>query len=370
MQICVAAGEVSGDQILAPILSRVSESVSAVYSGIAGPQMVEAGTYPLFPMDRLSVMGVMEVLPRLPELLSIRRQMKHYVSISRPTALITCDAPDFNLPLCAHAKSQGIPAIHVVSPSVWAWRRNRIPKIAKQLDLLLCLFPFEPELYAGSGLRCQFIGHPLAKQIEFNPDPVGFRTALDLPLAGPLLGLLPGSRQSEVKRLLPLFLEAFDRLVAETPDLMGVIPAATDDLYALIQEMIGERSICVVHGQSRQVMGAVTAVLLASGTAALEAVLTGRPTVAAYRMNPWTYWMVKGQLQTEFVTLPNFLAKQALIPEFIQGDASVHSIVDAITPMLNEGPTAQFLTEAQTIHESLSGDVTDHAAAAILEYLS
>ena len=141
MQICVAAGEVSGDQILAPILSRVSESVSAIYSGIAGPQMIEAGTYPLFPMDRLSVMGVMEVLPRLPDLLSIRHQMKHYVSTSRPTALITCDAPDFNLPLCAHAKSQGIPAIHVVSPSVWAWRRNRIPKIAKQLDLLLCLFP-------------------------------------------------------------------------------------------------------------------------------------------------------------------------------------------------------------------------------------
>ena len=370
MQICVAAGEVSGDQILAPILSRVSESVSAIYSGIAGPQMIEAGTYPLFPMDRLSVMGVMEVLPRLPDLLSIRHQMKHYVSTSRPTALITCDAPDFNLPLCAHAKSQGIPAIHIVSPSVWAWRRNRIPMIAKQLDLLLCLFPFEPELYAGSGLRCQFIGHPLANQIEFNSDPAVFRTALDLPVTGPLLGILPGSRVSEVKRLLPLFLAAFDLLVSETPDLMGVIPAATDDLYVLIQSMIGERSIYVVRGQSRQVMAAVTAVLLASGTAALEAVLTGRPTVAAYRMNPWTYWMIKGQLQTEFVTIPNFLATQALIPEFIQGDASVHSIVDEMTPMLNEGPTAHFMMEARKIHESLGSDVTDHAATAIVGYLS
>ena len=369
MQICAAAGEVSGDQILAPILSRVSESVSAVYSGVAGPQMIEAGTYPLFPMDRLSVMGMMEVLPRLPELLSIRHQMKHYVSTSRPTALITCDAPDFNLPLCAHAKSRGIPAIHVVSPSIWAWRRNRIPKIAKQLDLLLCLFPFEPELYAGSGLRCQFIGHPLAAQIEFNPDPAESRTALDLPLTGPLLGMLPGSRESEVKRLLPLFLDVFDLLISETPGLMGVIPAATDDLYALIQSMIGERSIYVMHGQSRQVMGAVTALLLASGTAALEAVLTGRPTVAAYLMNPWTYWMVKGQLQTEFVTLPNFLTKRALIPEFIQGDASAHLIVDAMTPMLKEGPTAHFLMEARKIHESLGGDVTDRAAEAIMEYL-
>ncbi|HAB69140.1 MAG TPA: lipid-A-disaccharide synthase, partial [Gammaproteobacteria bacterium] len=141
MQICVAAGEVSGDQILAPILSRVSESASVTFSGIAGPQMVTAGTYPLFPMDRLSVMGIMEVLPRIPELLSIRRQMKHYLKASRPSALITCDAPDFNLPLCAYAKSLGIPAIHVVSPSVWAWRRHRIPTIAKQLDRLLCVFP-------------------------------------------------------------------------------------------------------------------------------------------------------------------------------------------------------------------------------------
>ncbi len=369
MQICAVAGEVSGDQILAPILSRVSESVSAVYSGVAGPQMIEAGTYPLFLMDRLSVMGMMEVLPRLPELLSIRRQMKHYVSTSRPTALITCDAPDFNLPLCAHAKSQGIPAIHVVSPSVWAWRRNRIPKIAKQVDLLLCLFPFEPELYAGSGLRCQFIGHPLAAQIEFNPDHAESRTTLNLPLTGPLLGILPGSRESEVKRLLPLFLDAFDLLISETPDLLGVIPAATDDLYMLIQSMVGERSIYVVRGQSRQVMDAATALLLASGTAALEAVLTGRPTVAAYLMNPWTYWVVKGQLQTEFVTVPNFLAKHALIPEFIQGDASAHSIVDAMTPMLKEGPTAHFLMEARKIHDSLGGDVTDHAAEAIMEYL-
>ena len=208
MQICVAAGEVSGDQILAPILSRVSESASVTFSGIAGPQMITAGTYPLFPMDRLSVMGIMEVLPRIPELLSIRRQMKHYLKASRPSALITCDAPDFNLPLCAYAKSLGIPAIHVVSPSVWAWRRHRIPTIAKQLDRLLCVFPFEPELYASTGLRCDFIGHPLAADIAFNPDPEDARRALDLPMSGPILGILPGSRSAEVKRLLPLFLRS------------------------------------------------------------------------------------------------------------------------------------------------------------------
>ena len=370
MQICVAAGEVSGDQILAPILSRVSESAPVVYSGIAGPQMVEAGTYPLFPMDRLSVMGVMEVLPRLPELLSIRRQMKHYLGASHPAALISCDAPDFNLPLCAHAKSLGVPAIHVVSPSVWAWRRNRIPKIAKQLDLLLCLFPFEPELYADSGLRCEFIGHPLAAQISFNPDPMGSRCALDLSVSGPVLGILPGSRESEVKRLLPLFLGAFDQLVKETPDLVGVIPSATHDLYTLIQSMIGSRSIRVVHGESQQVMAASTAVLVASGTAALESVLTGRPTVAVYQMNPWTYRMVKGKLETEFVTLPNFLAKKPMIPELIQGAASIDSILNAINPMLKEGPSDTFLLDARKIHDALSGDVTDRASRIIVDYLS
>jgi lipid-A-disaccharide synthase len=369
MQICVAAGEVSGDQILAPILSRVSDLKPAVFSGIAGPHMQASGAYPLFPMDRLSVMGIMEVLPRVPELLSIRRHMKHYLEVSEPSALITCDAPDFNLPLCAHAKSLGIPAIHVVSPSVWAWRRQRIPKIAKQLDALLCVFPFEPELYKGTGLRCEFVGHPLAAQIEFNPDPERSRTALDLSLGCPILAILPGSRISEVKRLLPLFLGAFDRLIEHHPEIEAVIPAASSQLFERIQAMVGSRPIRVVHGESRQVLAASTAVLLASGTAALESVLTGRPTVAAYQMNPWTYRMVKGKLHSEFVTLPNFLAQKPLIPELIQNDATVDSIVSALLPMLLDQVSDQFLIEAQAIHRSLSGDVTDRATDVILETL-
>jgi lipid-A-disaccharide synthase len=196
------------------------------------------------------------------------------------------------------------------------------------------------------------------------------RSALDLPVSGPVLGILPGSREPEVKRLLPLFLGAFDQLVKETPNLVGVIPAATHDLYTLIQSMNGSRSIRVVNGESRQVMAASTALLLASGTAALESVLTGRPTVAAYQMNPWTYRMVKRELETEFVTLPNFLANKALIPELIQGAASIDSIVKAITPMLKEGPSDAFLMDARKIHGSLSGDVTDRAAQTIVEYLS
>ncbi|HCL68427.1 MAG TPA: lipid-A-disaccharide synthase [Gammaproteobacteria bacterium] len=370
MQICVAAGEVSGDQILAPILSRVSELAPVVFSGIGGPQMIKAGMYPLFPMDHLSVMGIMEVVPRLPKLLSIRQQMRHYLEALQPRALVTCDAPDFNLSLCAFAKSLGVPAIHVVSPSVWAWRQSRIPKIARQVDLLLCVFPFEPALYKGTSLRCEFIGHPLTTQISFNPDPVVSATALNLPANGLILGMLPGSRESEVKRLLPLFLSVFDRLVAEDKDLVGVIPAASGNLYELIQSMVGLRPMRVVHGKSREVIAASKAVLVASGTAALESVLTGRPTVAAYKMHPWTYRLVKSKVQTKFVTLPNFLSNQALIPELIQENASIESIVHAILPMLKESPANQFLTEAQKIYDSLGGDVSGRAAEAILEQLS
>jgi lipid-A-disaccharide synthase len=263
----------------------------------------------------------------------------------------------------------GIPAIHVVSPSVWAWRRDRIATIAKQLDRLLCVFPFEPELYASTGLRCDFIGHPLAADIAFNPDPEEARRALDLPMNGPILGILPGSRSAEVKRLLPLFLQVFDRLLDEDPDLVGVIPAASDALYAEIQSKVAGRPCRVVSGQSRQVMAASTAVLLASGTAALESVLTGRPTVAAYRMNPWTYRLVKGKLETEFVTLPNYLANQALIPELIQDQATTQAIVNAIQPQLKEGVSDLFLAQAQSIHETLTGDVTDRASDAILDEL-
>lgn len=369
MQVVASAGEVSGDQILAPILTQLSQAHALTLSGIAGPAMVAAGVYPLYPMERLSVMGLFEVLPRLPDLLSMRRAMVHYLRASNPRALITCDAPDFNLALCSAAKKQGIPAIHVVSPSVWAWRRNRIPKIAAKLDALLCLFPFEPALYAGTGLKTTFIGHPLANQIEFNPDVQSARVSLDLAVSTPYVAILPGSRLGEVHRLLPLFLDAFDRACLIRSDLTAVIPAATPALFDVIQSRVGTRPVQVIHGESRLVMAAADVVLLASGTAALEAVLTGRPTVAAYRMNPWTYRLVKGRLETEFVTLPNFMAGQALIPELIQDAATPEALAKAVLDALDQGVSDAFMHQAYAIHQSLSGPVSERAAEAIEAYL-
>lgn len=363
------AGEASGDQILAPILSRLNARVAIEFAGISGPAMQAAGVYPLFPMERLSVMGIFEVLPRLPELVSIRRQMAHYLEVARPCALITCDAPDFNLTLAARAKSMGIPAIHVVSPSVWAWRADRIPKIAKQLDGLLCLFPFEPALYAGTGLKTAFIGHPLVQQIDFNPEPFGARSALGLDHRGPLLAMLPGSRMGEVKRLLPVFLAAFDQAVQAIPDLVGMIPASGSQLFGVIQSLVGQRPIEVVHGQSRQVMAAANAVLAASGTAVLESVLTGRPTVAAYRMHPLTHSMVRNRLTTAFVTLPNYMANRALVPELIQSEATPGAISAAVLSRLHEGPGEAFLRDARQLYDSLSGPVTERASSFIETFL-
>ena len=362
MQVAVAAGEVSGDQILASILRTLSKRHSLISAGIAGPAMSDAGVYPLFPMERLSVMGAMEVLPRLPELLSMRRQMRHYLSCARPNALITCDAPDFNLPLQKTAKQLKIPAIHVVSPSVWAWRRERIPKIARQLDALLCVFPFEPALYADTGLKTAFIGHPLAQTIAFNPPYQPARQQLGLKLDTPYLAILPGSREGEVKRLLPLFLAAFDRVRARNPAIQGVIPAATPALSKTILSAVGERAIRVVDGQAQTVLAAAETVLLASGTAALEAILTGRPTVAAYRLNPLTYRWVRRKLTTEYVTLPNFIANQALIPELLQDAAEPTAIADAVCAAFERGQAPEFLASAQRIHDALSGPVDARAA--------
>lgn len=365
MQGVVAAGEVSGDQILAPILRALTAKHPMTFSGIAGPEMVASGVYPLFPMERLSVMGVMEVIPRLPELLSIRRQMAHYLDAARPDLWIGCDAPDFTLPLAGRAKSLRIPSVHVVSPSVWAWRGERIPKIAAQLDLLLCLFPFEPALYEGTGLECVFIGHPLVHQILFDPPKTEARERLGISSEGPVVALLPGSRAGEVSRLLPLFLAAFDQVVREQPGATAVIPGATPALTASIRSQVGARPIQVVEGQARTVMAAADAVLLASGTAALEAVLTGRPAVAAYRMNPWTYHWVKRRIKSNFVTLPNHIAGRALIPELIQHQANPDTLSQAVLSALREGPTEVFMREARAMYDSLSGPVHDRAAEAI-----
>lgn len=371
MQLCTCVGEVSGDRILASIISELRVVKKSIrVSGIAGPEMISQGTYPLFPMEHLSVMGIMEVLPRLHQLISIRQQMKDYIKVARPHALLTCDAPDFNLALCGYSKKLGIPAFHVVSPSVWAWRAERIPEIAKQLDGLLCLFPFEPKLYEGTGLKTKFIGHPLATQIRFNPDPRLAREIFNLPISDPILAILPGSRNSEIKTLLELFLTVFDRLCQRIPNLSAIIPATSNKSLHFVQRYIKSRPIKLVLGQAREVIAASDTVLLASGTAALEACLTGRPAVAVYRLNTATYYWVKRKLISNFVTLPNFIANRALIPELIQSQATVSNIVGALEHPLRCGASKFYLEESKIIHDSLATPLIESASEWLLEQWS
>lgn len=362
MQLCACAGETSGDEILSPIIDSLQKEKSIRSSGIAGPKMIQSGVYPLFPMEHLAVMGIMEVLPRLPLLFSIRKKMKEYLDIARPAVLLTCDAPDFNLALCEFAKRREIPSYHVVSPSVWAWRSERIPKIAKQLDGLLCLFPFEPDLYRGTGLKTTFIGHPLASKIKFNPDPAPFRKVLGLPAHDPILAILPGSRKSELKMLFPLFLNVFDKLRQKIPNLTGITPIASQFLKDSIITKIGSRPIHVLNGQAQDAIAASSAVLVGSGTAVLEASLTGRPAVAAYRMQPMSYFWIKRRIKSKFITLPNVMANKALIAEFVQDEATVKNLSYALGPLLTDGPSQGYLGATKALHDNLAGPVAERAS--------
>ena len=369
MRVMVSATELSGDAIGAAVLTALAEKYPLQLEGLGGPHLEALGLSSRTPLSRLAVMGLWEVLPRLPELLWIRHRLAHRLRTWRPDLLVTCDAPDFNLPLARIARRHGIPVVHVASPSVLAWRQDRIPLIADSLDALLCLFPFEPELYASTKLSTTFIGHPLAAQITFDPEMQSARAALNIPREGRILACLPGSRSTEVRSLWPIFFEGLRALKSVIPDLHVVIPIASPNLAALINPDASGDWVQCVDGRAQTVLAAANAALVASGTASLEAILTGRPTVVAYQMNPRTYRRVMAQLLTPWVSLPNQLAGRFWIPELIQDELTATSIVTHLAPRLQEAPDEVFLETARSIHGRLASVPIEIAVAAIEETL-
>ncbi|MGA1207091.1 MAG: lipid-A-disaccharide synthase [Litorivicinaceae bacterium] len=354
MRVLVSATELSGDAIGAAVLSALSTRRALTLEGIGGPHLEALGQRSMSSLSRLAVMGFWEVLPRLPELLWIRNRLAKRARTWRPDVLITCDSPDFNLPLARTVKALGIPVVHIASPSVWAWRRERIPSIAAALDHLLCLFPFEPALYQGTHLATTYIGHPLASQIQFNPDVSAVRGRLQVPDGCRVLACLPGSRRSEVAARWPVFLAGVIALKDVIPALHVVVPVASPSLRSLINPGPHRDWIQTVDGQARDVLAAADACLVASGTASLESVLTGRPTVIAYRLHPSTYRRVMPKLLTPWISLPNQLVGRQWIPELIQEHLTVASIVEALQPRLS-GPTdPAFLETARGLHQTLS----------------
>lgn len=378
MHVAIVAGELSGDLLGAGLMAALRAHYPQLhFTGVGGPAMLAQGFRTAAPLERLAVMGLVEVLRHLPDLLALRRQLYRQFIADPPLVFVGIDAPDFNLGLERRLRAHGIPTVHYVSPSVWAWRPWRVRKIARAVDLMLTLFPFEAAFYREHGVPVRAVGHPLADAIPLRSDPMTARRALGLPVMAddaPLVALLPGSRLGEVGRLGPLLLETAVWLNARRPDLRFVLPAATPRLHEVLAGMWAERapalSLTLAQGQSRAAMAAADVVVLASGTATLEAMLLKRPMVVAYRVAPLTAWIARRLVTVVHFALPNLLAGRELVPEFIQDAATVENLGPAVLRWLDDATAREELVaDFDSLHVGLRRDASRQAAAAIAELL-
>ena len=369
LRIGVLAGEASGDILGARVLQALRQHFDeVVIEGIGGPLMEAQGLCSMFPMERLSVMGFVEPLKRLPELLRIRRTVFEHFRDNPPDLFLGIDSPDFNLRLERRLRECGIKTAHLVSPSVWAWRQGRIKKIKKSVDLMLCLFPFETKIYRENAVPAQFVGHPLADELPLRLDSVAARDSLQLQNQGKLLAMLPGSRSAEVSRLAPVFLAAARLLWQQNPELKFVMPAANAAREQELRELLaqqGDLPITLVSGRSREVMAAADAVLLASGTATLEAALVKRPMVVTYRMAAFSWWLVTKLVKISFAALPNVLAGRSLVPELLQDAATPEAAAAAVAPLLSGEASAEQLQAFDQIHSQLKQGYAQRSALAL-----
>lgn len=375
LRVGLVAGESSGDLLGAGMIAAVRKQIpDAVFEGVAGPEMVAAGCTRWANAEVLSMMGFAEPLKHLPGLLRLRRSLVNRWRESPPDVFVGIDSPDFNLGLEAALKSSGIRTMHYVSPSIWAWRAGRIRKIRRAADCVLCLLPFEPALYEEHGVDAVFVGHPKASTLSPDIDAGAARAALGLPGEGRVVAVLPGSRGSEVSRLAAIFAAAAARIAAADATVRFVTPVARPGLRAMIVSHLEKHSVAnrftLVDGESIATMSAADVVLLASGTAALESALLGKPTVAAYRVSALTGWIVKtiGALKVQQFTLPNLLTGESLIPEFIQKNARPEPIANEVLAMLNDPVRcAGIRTRFAKLHSELALDANRRAADALIK---
>ncbi|MCY1406737.1 Lipid-A-disaccharide synthase [compost metagenome] len=370
--LCVAlvAGEASGDILGAGLMRALKERHPDVqFIGVGGPLMEAQGLTSYFPMERLAVMGLVEVLGRLRELLKRRKLLVQTLIERKPDVFIGIDAPDFTLNIELQLRRVGIKTVHYVSPSVWAWRQKRVLKIREGCDLMLTLLPFEARFYEEHGVPVRFVGHPLADTIPLDADRAAARAELDLP-DGPLVALMPGSRGGEVGRLGNLFLDSAERLRTMVPGVRFVVPCANAERRAQLEQMLAGRDLplTLLDGRSHQALAACDAVLIASGTATLEALLYKRPMVVAYRMAPLTYWILKRLVKSPYVSLPNLLAQRLLVPELLQDAATPDALAQTLAPLIKEG--VEQTNGFDQIHRTLRRDASNQAAEAVLALLS
>ncbi|MBT8419358.1 MAG: lipid-A-disaccharide synthase [Gammaproteobacteria bacterium] len=388
LRIAIVAGEPSGDLLGAGLLRAIvrqweqrspGRQSRIQIEGIGGPEMIAAGCHSLASMERLSVAGLSEVLARVPELLLLRARLAKRFCGHPPDVFIGIDAPDFNLSLEKKLRQSGIPVVHYVSPTVWAWRGYRIKKIARAVDLMLTLFPFEEEIYTKNRMQAQFVGHPLADAITDAPDKEKARRALGLPSGGKIVALLPGSRLNEVKSMAPLMLRTARWLTERQPGIRFVVPlinTVTRDYFQKARAQEGrtkegrEIAITVLDKQARTAMAAADAVLVTVGTATLETLLMQRPMVITLRVSPLTYHIGKSLATVDSIGLPNLLAGRPLVPELLQKDATPEKLGEAVLALL-ENPQAwtKMQTEFRKIGETLRKGADESSAAAVLRLL-
>jgi lipid-A-disaccharide synthase len=371
LRLAMVAGEPSGDLLAASLLNGLAERLPAgtQYYGIGGPRMIATGFDAHWPLEKLTVRGYVEVLRHIPEILGIRNELKRQLLADPPTAFIGVDAPDFNFSLEHALRDAGIPTIHFVCPSIWAWRGGRIKKIAKAVDHMLCVFPFEKALLEKAGVAATYVGHPLADEIPLVPDTAGARRTLGLPESGPVIAVLPGSRRSEINLIGPTFFAAMELMQHREPGVRFVMPVATPGLRDLIQPLIDASpglALTLIDGQAQVAMTAADAILVKSGTVTLEAALLKKPMVISYKV-PWlTGQIMRRQGYLPYVGLPNILAGRFVVPEILQHFATAEALADATLKQLRDEANRRTLTEIFTeMHHVLKQNTAQRAAEAV-----
>ena len=374
LRIGIVANEASGDLLGASLMQALREQVpDVVFEGVGGPRMLEQGCRSLFPMERLSVMGLVEVLRHLPELLSIRRELTSHFLAEPPDIFIGIDAPDFNLGLETRLKQAGISTVHYVSPTVWAWRPGRVHKIREAVNLLLSLFPFEADFLEQHQVPVSYVGHPLADEIPMENDQAEARERLGLDHDAPVIAILPGSRMSEVRGLSKAFIETAQWCLERRPELRFVTPFVSANTRQAFEEQLRALApnlrILLLDGNARDAIVSADVVLTASGTATLETLLLNRPMVVGYRVQWLTYWIVKGLnlVKVPYIAMANLLAGEGLAPEFIQDECRPENLGEALMAFLDSPERVASIREAYgRIHGDMRQDSSRKAAEVVL----
>jgi lipid-A-disaccharide synthase len=373
-EILIVAGEASADLHAARVLKELQRRRPGLKAfGVGGPRLREAGLETLFPAEEISVMGLVEVLPRIPRILTILRGLAGAAAARRPKVALLVDLPDFNLRLAKKLKAQGVKVVYYISPTIWAWRRGRAKQIAKVVERMLCILPFEPKAYEGTGVRASFVGHPFAERTA-PMAPAAYRAALGLPPGRTTVALVPGSRRSEVKRLFPPMLAAAERIRAVHPDAQFVVPVASTLSREALQPYLAAHAtldVTLIDGRTDEAVGASDAALVKSGTSTLEAGLMLRPLVVVYKFSWLSYLVARLLVRLTFFSLVNLLVGRRVVPELLQGGASAEAMAAEVLAVLPEGPARQAQLDGLREVKAALGEpgAPERVAQAVVEVL-